>query len=54
MSKKLVCLLTGSALVVLLQWAVPAAYTSIFCEEEGVQTSPATCPIAKEQGSVSA
>ncbi len=52
MSKKLVYLLAGGALVGLLQWAVPTAYTSIFCEEECVQTSPAACPIAIEQNSV--
>ena len=52
MSKKLVYLLASGTLVGLLQWAVPTAYTSIFCEEECVQTSPAACPIAIEQNSV--
>ena len=39
MSKKLVYLLASGTLVGLLQWAVPAAYTSIFCEEEFPHTN---------------
>jgi hypothetical protein len=46
MRRKLIYVLAGGALAVLLQWAVPAAYSAMAADEEAAQTCPATtaCP----------
>ncbi len=49
MSKKIAFLVAGGALVVLLQWAVPAAYSAV-ADEEAAQSCPASgsCPVSKQ------
>tara|TARA_B110000438_G_scaffold111725_1_gene109633 strand:- start:1795 stop:1983 length:189 start_codon:yes stop_codon:yes gene_type:complete len=50
MSKKIAFLVAGGALVVLLQWAVPAAYSAVVADEEAAQSCPASgsCPVSKQ------
>ena len=50
MSKKISFLVAGGALVVLLQWAVPVAYSAVVADEEAVQSCPASgsCPMSKQ------
>ena len=50
MSKKIASLVAGGALVVLLQWAVPAAYSAVVADEEAAQSCPASgsCPVSKQ------
>lgn len=50
MSKKFAYLVAGGALVALLQWAVPAAYSAVVAEDEAVQTCPVggSCPISQQ------
>ena len=50
MSKKIAFLVAGGALVVLLQWAVPAAYSAVVADDEAGQTCPVneSCPISKQ------
>lgn len=50
MSKKIAYILAGGALVALMQWAVPAAYSAV-AGDEAAQTCPAgaeSCPISEQ------
>ncbi len=50
MSKKVAFLVAGGALVVLLQWAVPAAYSAAVTDEKAKEECPVgvSCPVAKQ------
>ena len=55
MSKKISFLVAGGALVVLLQWAVPAAYSAVVADE-AAQTCPVngSCPLSKQSAEAEA
>ncbi len=56
MSKKLGYLLAAGALVVALQWGVPAAYSAVVAEEEAAESCPipakTDCPSKAEKAEV--
>jgi hypothetical protein len=55
MNKKLMYLLVGGALVVGLQWAVPAAYSAVASDEKAAETCPegaGSCPMKAEKAEV--
>lgn len=57
MSKKIIYLMAGGALVALLQWAVPAAYSAVAAEDEVDQVCPAkasSCPLSKQSAEAEA
>ena len=50
MSKKITYLVAGGALVMLLQWAVPAAYSAVVADDNAAQVCPdgaSSCPMSK-------
>ncbi len=56
MSKKITYLMAGGALVALLQWAVPAAYSAV-ADDEADQVCPAdasSCPLSKQSAEAEA
>ena len=57
MSKKIAYLVAGGALVALLQWAVPAAYSAVVADDEAAQVCPAeasSCPLSKQNADAEA
>ena len=56
MSKKFAYLIVGGALVALLQWAVPAAYSAVVADDEAAQTCPVngSCPLSKQSAEAEA
>ena len=57
MSKKIAYLVAGGALVALLQWAVPAAYSAVVADDEAAKVCPAeasSCPLSKQRADAEA
>ncbi|MGY8826285.1 MAG: hypothetical protein ACKVJG_20515 [Candidatus Latescibacterota bacterium] len=54
MKKKLGYVLIGGALIVGLQWAVPAAYSAVATDEKAAESCPTTgsCPMKAEKAEV--